>query len=420
MYLKKVELQGFKSFADRIEIEFGPGINAIVGPNGSGKSNITDAIRWVLGEQSMKSIRGSKLEDVIFAGSSKKKPMGMAEVSITLDNTDKLLPLEYSEVCFTRRVFRSGESEFYLNKTPCRLKDIQEILMDTGIGKDGYSIIGQGQVDLIITGHPDDKRAIFEETAGIMKHKARKKEAEKRLEETVSNMARIDDILAEIQNQLEPLKIQKEKALNYKKLYERLKQLDINILLSEIMMIEKKLFNLKRVFEDNQDCLQKIIEKRKAMKQKMEQDETNLENYEREYNEVQDRAYDVVSKKKNMEKDLHWLKQEEKRLQVQHQELNSRKENLQQKISESKNTLAQKTRLLEQKFKEINSLELKIAEEEKELAKKDELIKQKEQLIENLKSDVIDLLNYASEKRNKMTSLLSLKTSLANLYSPLT
>lgn len=151
MFLKKIELHGFKSFANRVEIDFQPGINAIVGPNGCGKSNITDAIRWVLGEQSIRSLRGSKLEDVIFAGSRSKKPMGMAEVSITLDNYDKFIPIEYSEICIVRRAFRSGESEFYLNKTSCRLKDIQELLMDTGIGKDGYSIISQGQIDEVLT-----------------------------------------------------------------------------------------------------------------------------------------------------------------------------------------------------------------------------------------------------------------------------
>lgn len=414
MYLKRVELHGFKSFADRIEIEFGPGINAIVGPNGSGKSNITDAIRWVLGEQSVRNLRGSKLEDVIFAGSNTKKPMGMAEVSIILDNSDKLLPLEYSEICFTRRVFRSGDSEFYLNKIPCRLKDIQEVLMDTGIGKDGYSIIGQGQVDEILTGHPDDRRAIFEETAGIMKHKARKKEAEKRLEETLNNMVRIEDILNEIQSQLEPLKLQKEKALMYKKLSEDLKQLDINLLLAEISRIEKKISHLRNSFEENQVCLQKIIDEKKLLQEKIAQDGASLENYERDYVKFQEKAYDAVSKKRNMEKDLHWMKEEEKRLCVEQQELSGNMDNLQRKISEAKNTLDQKAKLLEQKIKEINGLELKISEDEKELVKEDELIKQKENLIENLKGDVIDLLNFASEKRNRITGLLSMKTNLEN------
>ncbi|MDN5312502.1 chromosome segregation protein SMC [Biomaibacter acetigenes] len=414
MYLKRVELHGFKSFADRIEIEFGPGINAIVGPNGSGKSNITDAIRWVLGEQSVRNLRGSKLEDVIFAGSNTKKPMGMAEVSITLDNSDKLLPLDYSEVCFTRRVFRSGESEFFLNKTPCRLKDIQEILMDTGIGKDGYSIIGQGQVDEILTGRSEERRAILEETAGIMKHKARKKEAEKRMEETVGNMVRIDDILAEIQNQLEPLKLQKEKALEYKRLLEQLKQLDINLLLAEISRIEKKASHIKNSIEENQTSLQKIINERALLHQGMMNDSAQLELLEKDYEIYQQKAFDAGTKRKDLEKDLQWTKDEEKRLWLEQQELSGNIENLRRKISEVKNGLGQKIKVLEQKIKDINGLELKITEGEKELVCVDDSIKKKENLIESLKGDVIDLLNFASEKRNMITSLTAMKTNLEN------
>ena len=231
MYLKRIELYGFKSFANRVELEFQPGINAIVGPNGSGKSNIIDAIRWVLGEQSVKILRGYKLEDVIFAGSHMKKPMGMAEVAIILDNSDRLIPLDYSEISFVRRTFRSGESEFFINKTPCRLKDIQEILIDSGVGKDGYSVISQGQIDEILTYRPEERRVIFEEAAGIMKHKIRKREAEKKLEETMDNILRIDDVINELLNQLEPLAEQKEIALKYNELSLSYKEIDVNLLL---------------------------------------------------------------------------------------------------------------------------------------------------------------------------------------------
>ncbi|HHW02901.1 MAG TPA: chromosome segregation protein SMC [Thermoanaerobacterales bacterium] len=414
MYLKRVELHGFKSFADRIDIEFGPGINAIVGPNGSGKSNITDAIRWVLGEQSVRNLRGSKLEDVIFAGSNKKKPMGMAEVTITLDNSDKLLPLEYLEVSFTRRVFRSGESEFYLNRVPCRLKDIQEILMDTGIGKDGYSIIGQGQVDEILTGRSEERRAIFEETAGIMKHKARKKEAEKRMEETVDNMVRIDDILAEIQNQLEPLKLQKEKAQEYKKLAEQLKQLDVNLLLAEISRIKKKASQLKNSIEENQILLQGVIKEKVLLQENIANDGAKLELLEKDYENCQKQAFDAGTRRKDMEKDLQWTKDEEKRLYFEQQELNGNISNLRQKILEVKNSLAQKINVLEQKIKDINCIEIKIKEGEKELIIVDDSIRKKEDLIEGLKGDVIDLLNFASEKRNMITSLTAMKVNLEN------
>ena len=184
MYLKKLEMQGFKSFAEKTTIELEKGITAVIGPNGSGKSNISDAIRWVLGEQSIKNLRGSKLEDVIFSGTQARKSLGFAEVEMTIDNTDGKLPVEYSEVTVTRRVYRNGESEFYINKNQCRLKDIVELFMDTGIGRDGYSIIGQGRVDEILSSKSEERRHIFEEAAGIVKHRTRKEEAEKKIENT--------------------------------------------------------------------------------------------------------------------------------------------------------------------------------------------------------------------------------------------
>ena len=215
MYLKRLELQGFKSFADKTVLEFMPGITSVIGPNGSGKSNISDAIRWVLGEQSMKSLRGSKSEDIIFAGTQARKSLGFAEASIVIDNTDGKLPIEYSEVTVTRKLFRSGETGYYINKTPCRLKDILELFMDTGIGKDGYSIIGQGKIDEILSNKSEDRRHIFEEAAGIVKYKVRKEESEKKLEQTKVNLIRINDILAEIEANLDPLKEKADKAKKF-------------------------------------------------------------------------------------------------------------------------------------------------------------------------------------------------------------
>lgn len=202
MRLKRLELVGFKSFANRVALDFGDGITAIVGPNGSGKSNISDAIRWVLGEQSIKSIRGSKLEDVIFAGSDGKKPLGMAEVQLTLDNSDGFLPIEFSEVTITRRVYRSGESEFLINRQPCRLRDIQDLFTDTGLGREGYAIIGQGQVDAILSVNPLDRRFVLEETAGIIKYRHRKEQAQKKLAQTEYDLVRVSDILSELKDQL--------------------------------------------------------------------------------------------------------------------------------------------------------------------------------------------------------------------------
>ena len=196
--MKSLEIYGFKSFAERTKIQVDKGITGIVGPNGSGKSNVLDAIRWVLGEQSAKSLRGGKMEDIIFAGTQDRKSLGFAEVSLTLDNSSGKLPIEFSEVTITRRLYRSGESEYYINKTQCRLKDISELFMDTGVGKEGYSIIGQGKIDQILSSNTEDRRNVLEEAAGIVKYKTRREEAERKLLRTEENLTRLDDILHEI------------------------------------------------------------------------------------------------------------------------------------------------------------------------------------------------------------------------------
>ena len=247
MYLKRLELQGFKSFADKTVLEFMPGITAVIGPNGSGKSNISDSIRWVLGEQSMKSLRSGKSSDVIFAGTQNRKSLGFAESSLVFDNSDGKLPIEYTEVTVTRKIYRSGETGYYINKVPCRLKDILELFMDTGIGKDGYSIIGQGRIDEILSNKSEDRRNIFEEAAGIVKYKTRKEESEKKLEHTKLNLLRINDILTEIESNLEPLKTQSEKAKQFLNLKEELKNIEVGLF---IYNIEKYKENLAQIEED--------------------------------------------------------------------------------------------------------------------------------------------------------------------------
>ena len=252
MYLKRLEMQGFKSFADKTVLEYMPGITTVIGPNGSGKSNISDAIRWVLGEQSMKSLRGTKSEDVIFSGTQNRKSLGFAEVSLIFDNQDERLPVEFTEVTVTRKLYRSGESQYFINKTPCRLKDIVELFMDTGIGKDGYSIIGQGRIDEILSNKSEDRRNIFEEVAGIVKYKTRKIEAEKKLERTKLNLLRINDILLEIEQNLSPLKVQAEKAKEFLNLREELKQIEVGLF---IYNIENYKENLEKIISD-----EKILE----------------------------------------------------------------------------------------------------------------------------------------------------------------
>ena len=235
------ELQEFKSFADKTVLEFLPGITTVIGPNGSGKSNISDAIRWVLGEQSMKSLRGTKTEDIIFAGTQSRKSLGFAEVSMVIDNADAKLPIEYSEVTVTRKVYRSGESGYFINKTPCRLKDILELFMDTGIGKDGYSIIGQGKIDEILSNKSEERRHIFEEAAGIVKYRVRKAESEKKLEQTKLNLLRINDIISEIEANIEPTRVQAEKAKQFLRLRDELKSIEIGLFIHNINDYKKKI-----------------------------------------------------------------------------------------------------------------------------------------------------------------------------------
>ena len=252
MYLKRLEMQGFKSFVEKTNMEFTSGVTAVVGPNGSGKSNISDAIRWVMGEQSAKSLRGGNMQDVIFAGTQKRKPLGFAQVTLVIDNSEKKLPIDYDEVEITRRVFRSGESEYYINKASCRLKDIHELFMDTGVGRDGYSLIGQGRIAEIIGSKAEERRQIFEEAAGITKYRYRKEEAERKLAHTRDNIIRVSDIISELEIQIEPLRLQSEKAKKYLDLRERLKTLEVNVSLQNIERFKKSLDEVQGLYDNAQ------------------------------------------------------------------------------------------------------------------------------------------------------------------------
>lgn len=241
MYLKSIEIYGFKSFANKIIFKFNNGITGIVGPNGSGKSNVGDAVRWVLGEQSAKQLRGSKMEDVIFSGTELRKPQGSAYVAITLDNSDHSLPIDYNEVTVARRVYRSGESEYLINGVVSRLKDVNSLFFDTGIGKEGYSIIGQGQIERILSGKPEERRELFDEAAGIVKYKKNKAATEKTLEGQRADLSRVKDILGELEKQVGPLKEQSETARKYLVFKDELKKLDINAFLLDVDDTQVKL-----------------------------------------------------------------------------------------------------------------------------------------------------------------------------------
>lgn len=290
MYLKKIEAQGFKSFANKIVLEFSPGIMGIVGPNGSGKSNVADAVRWVLGEQSAKQLRGSNMQDIIFSGTENRKPQGYAYVALTIENSDHMLAIDYDEVTIARRVYRSGESEYLINGNNCRLRDVNELFYDTGVGKEGYSIIGQGQIDRILSGKPEDRRELFDEAAGIVKYKKRKAIAQKKLEDERQNLVRVSDILSELEKQVGPLARQSEKARQYLKLKEELKAYEIGAFFMESTEWKGKLAtaeqNLAVVGSDLEQCRKEaealreryedLTEKNEALEKEMEARRTEL------------------------------------------------------------------------------------------------------------------------------------------------
>ncbi len=276
MYLKSIEVQGFKSFANKITFRFHNGITGIVGPNGSGKSNVADAVRWVLGEQRIKQLRGASMQDVIFSGTETRKPLGFAYVAITLDNTDHQLAIDYDEVTVARRLYRSGESEYLINGAPCRLKDVNELFYDTGIGKEGYSIIGQGQIDQILSGKPEDRRELFDEAAGIVKFKRRKITAEKKLEDEQQNLVRVNDILQEQEKQIAPLEKQSEKAKIYLKKKEELRNYDVNVFLLENRRVREQLSDVSQKIDIAGGDLARTTERHEKIKSEYEQVEQTI------------------------------------------------------------------------------------------------------------------------------------------------
>ncbi len=377
MYLKRLEMQGFKSFADKTVLEFMPGITTVIGPNGSGKSNISDCIRWVLGEQSLKSLRGSKSEDIIFAGTQNRKSLGFAEASLVIDNTDQKLPIEYNEVIVTRRIYRSGETGYFINKVPCRLKDVLELFMDTGIGKDGYSIIGQGKIDEILSNKSEDRRHIFEEAAGIVKYRTRKAESEKKLEQTKLNLLRINDIINEIEGNIGSLKTQSEKAKKYLNLREELKNIEVGLFLYNIDDYKKQMDTLS----ENIDILET---------QKVKEDEVsnNLQSEKEELKELVDKLIQEIEETQNLGF-----------------EGNQRKEQLNSEIGIAEERVSNNNENFERFALEIEELtnRNKELEEEKDqkLEKRKNLFNNKEKFETELKQKEEELANYTKTLSDK-------------------
>ncbi|GAB3067517.1 chromosome segregation protein SMC [Virgibacillus ainsalahensis] len=402
MYLKRLESVGFKSFAERINVDFVPGVTAVVGPNGSGKSNITDAIRWVLGEQSAKSLRGSKMEDIIFQGSDTRKPLNIAEVTLVLDNQDKELPLDYEEVSVTRRVYRSGDSEFYMNKQSCRLKDIVDLFMDSGLGREAFSIISQGKVEEILSSKAEERRTIFEEAAGVLKYKQRKKKAEYKLTETQSNLSRVEDIIHEIEQQIAPLEQQAEKAKRYNKLKEELKQKEIALLITEIEKLHDEWEALKKKLEKEKT---EEIKRKTAIQKKnaaLENERQEIQKLDDSVEEAQSSLLEVTQVLEQYEGKKHLLHERAKHFEQNRQKLKKQKEEAAVRIGKLHDELVKENKLL---F-ELQTVKKKTKSETKKLEQKlsvaNENISEK---IENLKSDYIELLNNQAAKRNERQTI---------------
>ena len=417
MFLKRLELQGFKSFADKTVLEFMPGITAVIGPNGSGKSNISDSIRWVLGEQSMKSLRGNKSEDIIFAGTQNRKSLGFAEASIVIDNSDGKLPIEFAEVVVTRRIFRNGDSGYFINKTPCRLKDVLELFMDTGIGKDGYSIIGQGKIDEILSNKSEDRRNIFEEAAGIVKYRARKTESEKKLEQTKLNLLRINDILSEIEANIEPLKKQSDKAKKFLELRDELKSIEIGLFLYNIDNYKEQ---LKKLAEDIDIILseQKEEESRLSVIQNLKENlKLELEEVITKIEETQNLGFESEKKIEQINSEINVAEtkitnniQNRETYLKEIEELNKRnteiKEEKDNRISKKDNLLANREKFakeLEEKEKTLNEISSKFSDEEKKIEEKKKQVEQNTEVkYENReKINTIEINNDNLSKRGK-------------------
>ena len=401
MYLKNIEVYGFKSFAQKINFEFHNGITGIVGPNGSGKSNVGDAVRWVLGEQSAKQLRGGNMQDVIFSGTENRKPLSFASVSITLDNGDHKLPVDFNEVTVTRRLYRSGESEYLINGSGCRLKDIQEMFYDTGIGKEGYSIIGQGQIDKILSGKPEERRELFDEAAGIVKFKRRKNTTLKKLEEEKQNLVRVTDILSELTKQLEPLEKQSETARVYLAKRDELRELDVNLFLLENEENGKKLKELEQILEQTQKELDKAQNAYDQTKVEYERLEQELESLNARLDELKEQQQENALQKQ----------QYESQRQILEEQIFSGRQNCehyQSRLSVLKDELAQREQQKEELTGQKNDLQTslkaiteKLHTEEKHLELINVNVEECSNAVEEGKNEIIEILNSRATTKGK-------------------
>lgn len=398
MYLKSIEMQGFKSFANKIVLDFHQGITGIVGPNGSGKSNVADAVRWVLGEQSAKQLRSENMQDVIFSGTETRHPLSYAYVAITMDNSDHVLPVEYEEVTVARRVYRSGESEYLINGAPCRLRDVHELFYDTGIGKEGYSIIGQGQIEKILSGKPEDRRELFDEAVGIVKYKKRKAASEKKLESEEANLVRINDILSELEGRVGPLKEQSDTAKEYLSCRERMKKLDINLYLLETERIEKE--------------TAEVAENEKTTGQDLSDSKAELESIRKEYEKIEETIREMDERTEEIHKEETESRDEENRLKNQAALLEEQirsAESSEQGLSDRRKSMQE---ALQKKEKEREEKQAEYEKQKEEYEKARSITEEKEQAHHDLTSSIDDLNQRIDENHEKIVSLLNQKAEV--------
>lgn len=404
MHLKRLDVFGFKSFADKVELEFGPGVTSIVGPNGSGKSNVSDAIRWVLGEQSPRQLRGLKMEDVIFAGSVSRKPVSFAEVSLTMDNTDGALPVDFSEVTVTRRIDRAGESEYLMNKVQCRLKDIQDLFMDTGVGKEAYSVISQGRIDEILSNRPEDRRAVFEEAAGIMRYKTRKREATRKLEETTQNLLRIGDIIGELEGQVGQLEDQARRAELYQEYHGEMEKLEVGLLGASIRAVREKISLQHDKNQALRDTVAQVSESVLKLEQELEQIQAARAALEAEASEVSAELLQVSTQLERVQGKVGMTEEMIARALEDEGSLGGEIRYLEDKLK----TIGFERQRIEKK---VESLAEAIRQAQEQLRSREEAqalaagtASRDEQLLEERKAEAIDLLKRISEKRNLATA----------------
>ena len=412
MYFKKIYMHGFKSFADPVTIEFHKGITCIVGPNGSGKSNISDAIRWVLGEQSPKMLRGGKMEEVIFSGTASRKSRGMAEVILTIDNSSNILPIEYNEVAITRRMYRSGESEYYINNNQCRLRDIRELIMDTGIGVDGYSLIGQGKIADIVSNKTESRREIFEEAAGIVMYRTRKAEAERKLTAASGNLDRVNDIINEIEGRIDGLREDSAKASEYISLRERFKELEINITLKNVENIEEKTNELINELKETDKSIVDIKARKEELDRSLEATNTRTRALDEIAEEARTKLMDIVSEINRLEKAqelnterLSAIGRDRERLTSEISELGSKLESEQQNAE----SLGDSRREGEARLAELNdALQATIDR----YTVKAEEVNNALLSLNNERNSIFELSSKAASKRTEAAGLDSLRESL--------